>query len=172
MLLPQYAHLPSGVPTVANGGIQIASQTFPDRFGSLSDGYAVIANRTLFYGPAGSYEPGVLAHDVATQNTVSVGAAVTLAHGVLPAPGFRGHVLAVNGDSDAGNCVQPGCGSLVDERSYYAAATSFEARECLAVTYAVDLKPFCRRDTQYRPRRESAQVGADHICADHQLVDS
>ena len=82
----------------------------------------------FFYGAPETYEAGVLAHDLATQNVVSIGDAVTL--GVsYAAPNFKGHLLAINGDGDILNCAQPGCASLQDEVVWYPAVKSFEARE-------------------------------------------
>ncbi|KAH7102876.1 Alpha/Beta hydrolase protein [Auriculariales sp. MPI-PUGE-AT-0066] len=114
--------------TLAHGDLQIASQAFPDRFGSLSDGYTVIQDRTLFYAPPGSYEDGAFEYDVETQDTVSVGLAFTLRSGFVPTPAYSGHVLVVIGDQDVTSCNQPGCANVFQEAAFYSAAASFEAQ--------------------------------------------
>ncbi|KAH7102864.1 Alpha/Beta hydrolase protein [Auriculariales sp. MPI-PUGE-AT-0066] len=116
------------VLTVGNGALQIASQTFPDRFGSLSDGYTVSTYRAIFYGPPGSYEDGALAYDTAIQDLLTVGYAFTVRFGFVTASAFSGHVLAVAGEQDATFCTQPGCANLAQEAAFYPAAASFEAQ--------------------------------------------
>jgi pimeloyl-ACP methyl ester carboxylesterase len=127
----QYTHpLPPIInPTVAAGQLQIARDTFPQRFGHLSEGYVVVANRSVFYGPPGSYENKALALDTATQNIVSVGEQWTLQYGVLTAPNFRGHVLTVVGQQDMQFCRDPGCTNVFDEAGFFPAARSFEGRK-------------------------------------------
>ncbi|KAH7097415.1 hypothetical protein BKA62DRAFT_623977 [Auriculariales sp. MPI-PUGE-AT-0066] len=114
--------------TLAHGDLQIASQTFPDRFGSLSDGYTVVQDRTIFYAPPGSYEEGAFEYDTANQDTASVGLAFTLRSGFVPTPAYSGHVLAVIGDQDVTFCNQPGCANVFQEAAFYSAAASFEAQ--------------------------------------------
>ncbi|KAH7099173.1 hypothetical protein BKA62DRAFT_621740 [Auriculariales sp. MPI-PUGE-AT-0066] len=126
-VLTGYAHLPIHTPTIAGGDIQIARDTLPARFAGLDEGYTVISNRSLFYGREGSYEQALLELDVATQDVVSVGDAFTLAVGVVDALNFRGHVLAINGEYDTGNCEGDRCSSLFEEITNYPVAASFEA---------------------------------------------
>ncbi|KAH7098224.1 Alpha/Beta hydrolase protein [Auriculariales sp. MPI-PUGE-AT-0066] len=119
-VLTGYAHVKLPTPTVA-------SEALPERFGRLSNGYTVIPHREVFYGPAGSYEDELLQLDMATQDVVSVGEAVTLSSGAISAPEFTGHVLAVNGEQDVVYCVESGCPNLFREIAFYPAAASFEA---------------------------------------------
>lgn len=123
-VLTGYSHKPSRVPTLADGDIQIASRTFPRRFGQLSPGYTVIQDRTPFYGPNDTFDPRALATDIATQDVVSVGDAYTLPFGVHPAPEFRGHIFVLAGEFDVGNCT-PNCSNIPQERTYYPKAASF-----------------------------------------------
>ncbi|KAH7105794.1 hypothetical protein BKA62DRAFT_741077 [Auriculariales sp. MPI-PUGE-AT-0066] len=128
-VLTGYAHVPLRIPTIAGGELQIAANAFPAQFGNLDHGYTVFTSRSLFYGPPGSYDEAALQHDIATQNILSISDAFTLSLGVIAAPKYRGHVLAVNGEEDFLFCVRAGCANLYDEgRSFYPAAASFEAQ--------------------------------------------
>ncbi|EJD47964.1 hypothetical protein AURDEDRAFT_183717 [Auricularia subglabra TFB-10046 SS5] len=123
-VLTGYSHMPTRIPTLADGDIQIAARTFPSRFGHLSPGYTVIQDRSMFYGPNDTFDPRVLEKDITTQNVVSVGDAYTLPFGVHPAPDFRGHVFVLAGEFDAGNCT-PNCSNIPHEHIYYPKAASF-----------------------------------------------
>ncbi|KAH7097410.1 hypothetical protein BKA62DRAFT_817595 [Auriculariales sp. MPI-PUGE-AT-0066] len=114
-----YRHLgpPTYTPTVACSVIQIALQAFSNRSASVSDGYVVITNRSVFYSPPGLYEGAAVAHDATMQKLFTVMDAFTADRGFVATLAFHGHVLAVAGEQDAKFCVQqpPGAPSCLNK---------------------------------------------------------
>ena len=123
--------------------LQPAREVDPAQFSHLASPYLTSVNATTraaaFYGSVGTFNPAALAFDEAHKDTVTTGELLTSTVSVVPAPRFRGDVLAINGDQDRIFCDLANsnvCGNIVLERQFYPIARSFESGgSCIRYAY-------------------------------------
>ncbi|KZV86275.1 hypothetical protein EXIGLDRAFT_622169 [Exidia glandulosa HHB12029] len=129
VVLSGYAHVSNGQPLAVIPGFFPARTILPARFGGLADGYLTsdnITTRSGFYGPAGTFDPAVLQFDEGHKDLVTVAELASFGIDEVPAPDFKGPVLAVNGNFDRSFCPAPLCANLLNEPAFYPKAKSVE----------------------------------------------
>ncbi|KLO15170.1 alpha/beta-hydrolase [Schizopora paradoxa] len=149
LVLTGYAHNATGLgPFFAANMFDRAKAVDPSRFASLPGGYLLpsggIYGNELAFFHVGGFNQEVANLATKTTQTATIGELVTIAMGVLPAPGFKGPVLTITGQEDqpfcAGSCFGDGYPYIVGQDSqFWPASSNFTAHSPLNTGHGLNL---------------------------------